>query len=151
MNDIKKWRDEFLEYISGLNLPRDDYKRVVGYIDEVPAIEPEILACGEGELNAPGTNVGDMISRQAAINRATKEHDFFRGAVTVSDKARRDELLNVICWLGELPPAQPEIIRCRNCKFASGDSRICMKFGHSPIGELDFCAWAERRTDEPDR
>ena len=49
---------------------------------------------------------------------------------------------------GELPSAQPDIIRCRNCKFASGDSRICMKFGHSPIGELDFCAWAERRTDE---
>lgn len=46
-----------------------------------------------------------------------------------------------------LPPAQPDIIQCRNCKFASGDSRICMKFGHSPIGELDFCAWAERRTD----
>ena len=49
----------------------------------------------------------DLISRQAAIERATKEHDFFRGAVTVSDKARRDELLNVMCWLGELPPAQP--------------------------------------------
>lgn len=49
----------------------------------------------------------DVISRQAAIDRATKEHDFFRGAVTVSDKARRDELLNVMCWLGELPPAQP--------------------------------------------
>jgi len=47
-----------------------------------------------------------------------------------------------------VPTAQPEIIRCRNCKFASGDSRICMQFGHSPIGELDFCAWAERRTDE---
>ena len=87
----------------------------------------------------------DLISGQAAIDRATKEHDFFRGAVTVSDKARRDELLNVICWLGELPPAQPDIIRCRNCKFASGDSRICMKFDHSPIGELDFCSFAERR------
>ena len=48
----------------------------------------------------------------------------------------------------QLPSAQPEIIRCRNCKFASGDSRICMKFGHGPIGELDFCAWAERGTDE---
>ena len=48
----------------------------------------------------------------------------------------------------DLLSAQPEIIRCRNCKFASGDSRICMKFGHSPIGELDFCAWAERKTDE---
>ena len=50
----------------------------------------------------------DTISRQAAIDRATKEHDFYRGAVTVSDKARRDELLNVMCWLGELPSAQPE-------------------------------------------
>jgi len=56
-------------------------------------------------------------------------------------------------WAGaikNLPSAQPEIIRCRNCKFASGDSRICMKFGHSPIGELDFCSWAERRTNETD-
>ena len=45
----------------------------------------------------------------------------------------------------QLPSAQPDIIRCRNCKFASGDSRICMKLGHSPIGELDFCSFAERR------
>ena len=45
----------------------------------------------------------------------------------------------------EMPSAQPDIIRCRNCKFASGDSRICMKFDHSPIGELDFCSFAERR------
>ena len=59
------------------------------------------------EKGKKGT-MGDLISRQAAIDRATKEHDFFRGAVTVSDKARRDELLNVMCWLGELPPVQPE-------------------------------------------
>ena len=62
----------------------------------------------------------------------------------LSDKTRKkwtDEIIKA------LPPIQPEIIRCRECKFASGDSRICMKFDHSPIGELDFCAWAERRTD----
>ena len=47
--------------------------------------------------------------------------------------------------VNKLPSAQPEIIRCRECKFASGDSRICMKFDHSPIGELDFCSFAERR------
>lgn len=50
----------------------------------------------------------DLISRREAIDRATKEHDFYRGADTVSDKARRDELLDVMCWLGELPSAQPE-------------------------------------------
>ena len=48
-------------------------------------------------------------------------------------------------FMALLPSAQPEIIRCRECKFASGDSRICMKFDHSPIGELDFCSFAERR------
>ena len=36
-----------------------------------------------------------------------------------------------------------EIIQCYKCKYASGDTRICEKFGHSPIGELDFCAWGE--------
>ena len=64
---------------------------------------------------------GDTISRKAAIERATKEHDFFRGAVTVSDKARRDELLNVMCWLGELPSVQPERIRGHWVEIALSD------------------------------
>ena len=67
---------------------------------------------------------------------------------TECDMAIRMALRMLRKDLRKLPSAQPNIIQCRNCKFASGDSRICMKFGHSPIGELDFCAWAERRTDE---
>ena len=95
----------------------------------------------KAQLSTNLAEVGtDCISRQAAID--------------LLKQMRKDG--NMIPWEGKdvfarirkLPPAQPEIIRCRNCKFASGDSRICMKFGHSPIGELDFCAWAERRTDE---
>lgn len=31
----------------------------------LPSAKPEILACGEGELNVPDANVGDMVSRQA--------------------------------------------------------------------------------------
>ena len=105
----------------------------------------------------------DMISRQAAIDRATKEHDFFRGAVTVSDKARRDELLNVMCWLGELPSAQPEIIRCKDCKhwipydwmFSEvWQSRNINDYPEDEIGcnycdmamkANDFCSRAERK------
>lgn len=83
--------------------------------------------------------MNELISRQAAID-ALHMHLMYRMG-TDSNKKRLDD------WINSLPSAQPEIIRCRNCKFASGDSRICMKFGHSPIGELDFCAWAERRTD----
>ena len=80
---------------------------------------------------------GELIRRQLAIdalNEVVKDH-------SITD-------FDAIASILDLPSAQPDIIRCRNCKFASGDSRICMKFGHSPIGELDFCAWAERRTDE---
>ena len=39
MNNIKKWQEEFLEYVDGLNLPRDDYRGIMEYIDEVPTIE----------------------------------------------------------------------------------------------------------------
>ena len=87
------------------------------------------------QLGANLAEVGtDCISRQDAID------DIW----TVSPLARLDRKW-VDRWLRQLPSAQPEIIRCRECKFASGDSRICMKFDHSPIGELDFCSFAERR------
>ena len=81
--------------------------------------------------------MSDLISRQAAIDAA---RDWYEGLLCGSFKGLEKRLRT-------LPSAEPDIIRCRNCKFASGDSRICMKFGHSPIGELDFCAWAERRID----
>ena len=80
----------------------------------------------------------DLISRQAAIDATWFEPSYTDPLNVLTEVRDR---------LKELPSAQPDIIRCRNCKFASGDSRICMQFGHSPIGELDFCAWAERRTD----
>ena len=97
--------------------------------------------------SALGTNLAevgtDCISRQAAI-------DALGELVTGTTESGHTWMYtdDVFKAIEQLPSAQPDIIRCRNCKFASGDSRICMKFGHSPIGELDFCAWAERRTDE---
>lgn len=81
--------------------------------------------------------MNDSISRQAAI-------------VQLSHNKTGDDdcdvvIQNDIETIKALPSAEPEIIHCRECKFASGDSRICMKSGYSLIGELDFCAWAERR------
>lgn len=73
----------------------------------------------------------DLISRSWLLSEYDKRHKGPPGG------ARK--------LIEEAPSAHPEIIRCRECKFASGDSRICMKFDHSPIGELDFCSFAERR------
>lgn len=81
----------------------------------------------------------DLIDRQAAIDALCDE---YCGGWQDCKYYPKCENLKAI---QNLPSAQPDIIRCRECEFASGDSRICMKFGHSPIGELDFCSFAERR------
>ena len=92
----------------------------------------------DGHSEQLGTNLAevgtDLISRQQAIEVVQNRHMMLS-----------KEKVLLINDLEKLPSAQPDIIRCRNCKFASGDSRICMKFDHSPIGELDFCSFAERR------
>lgn len=55
--------------------------------------------------------------------------------------------------LDELPPAQPEIIRCRDCKQFRRwiDTDICFcDITESEISDDDFCSRAERRTDGTD-
>lgn len=59
----------------------------------------------------------------------------------------------------ELPTAQSEIIRCKDCKhYQFADNRafgmpvkMCNWFGFEDVDDDDFCSRAERRTDEPDR
>ena len=99
----------------------------------------EILPSAQPATNCSEfPNNSDTISRQAAITQLS--HNKNKG-----DDEWELAVENDIQTIWKLPSAHPEIIRCRECKFASGDSRICMKFGHSPIGELDFCSFAERR------
>ena len=97
------------------------------------------------QYNILGTNLAevgtDCISRQQVIE-ALGELATFTEDWSCHTWMYTDDVYNAI---KQLPPIQPEIVRCRECKFASGDSRICMKFDHSPIGELDFCSFAERR------
>ena len=42
MNTIEEWKKDFKEYVNGLSLPRDDYKGIMEYIDEVPTVETDI-------------------------------------------------------------------------------------------------------------
>ena len=61
---IAEWQKDFREYINMLNIPRDDYKGIMEYINDVPSAQPEILACGEGELDVSDTNTGDTIMKE---------------------------------------------------------------------------------------
>ena len=86
----------------------------------------------------------DLISRQAAMD-ALHMHLMYRMG-TDSNKERLDE------WINSLPPAQPEIIRCKDCKFYSPMNRetktgICNLTMHQNFGDNWFCAGAERRTN----
>ena len=55
----------------------------------------------------------------------------------------------------ELSLAQPEIIRCKDCKYCEhwyADKGRCFLWheGGIDVFEEGFCNYAERRTDEPD-
>ena len=86
--------------------------------------------------------MADLIDRQAAID-----------AITNCEPGEE------VFMLENMPSAQPEIIRCKDCKYC--DKRPGVHDCHNPVfgngfgnypppsmRENDFCSRAERRTDE---
>ena len=106
----------------------------------------------------------DLISRQAAIEAVKKntfrltfaEEQNCEGHVAWSAEAVYSDVMEGA--LLELPSAQPEIIRCKDCKHWTnniGDSKLrdnyCNDEAHGfyyQCSEDDYCSFAERRTDE---
>lgn len=90
--------------------------------------------------------MADLIDRQVIIDAVRKcPVKEVTPAFMLVDKAE------VMAELMMLPSAQPEIVRCKDCKkfepyknmwqgFCNEEWRVCMID--------DFCSWAERRTDE---
>lgn len=77
----------------------------------------------------------DLISRQALCEYALNQKD---KSITPNDIMR-------------FPPAQPEIIRCKDCKFYTKmrwelDTGIC-SLASRHLGDDGFCSEAERRND----
>ena len=93
----------------------------------------------------------DAVSRQAAIDALNKEIIKRRLLDDVND-GMLDEF-DTEDILRKLSPAQPEIIRCRDCKFYTPLNRetksgICSLLIHQNFGDDWYCAGAERITDE---
>ena len=98
----------------------------------------------------------DLISRQAAIDAIRKGYpdainsDYKDGLRIGTDRA--------IYHVEQLPSAQPEIIRCKDCKYwvpgyiTDNDDFIPPKCGEwqQMVGHSsdDYCSFAERREDE---
>lgn len=81
----------------------------------------------------------DLISRQTAIDAVSKYLEPYAICETIK----------TLLWI--LPSAQPEIIRCSECKYYTSVTAQCEIRGKGLYlirGLDDFCSRAERRTDE---
>ena len=109
--------------------------------------------------DAIDTNVGDTISRQAAINVLA---DYIRNVDKVysTGKLSADDCKDAAkSVLDELPSVQSKIVRCKDCCFCNleydndgNQYYLCtVKFDENgfwdEVNAEDFCSFAERKTD----
>jgi len=102
-----------------------------GNSEPLPSAQPE-----ERTNERTETHACNLIDRQAAID-ALHMHLMYRMS-TESNKQRLD------AWINNLPSAQPEIIRCKDCR----NNHWCNIQEAAMAGDNFFCGAAERRTDE---
>lgn len=89
-----------------------------------------------------------LILRQAAIDALRTCYD--TETITMDNG---DEYINYCDAVGEieqLPPIQPEIVRCKDCKYAEYIDDVktlwCTECGQGrTVAQYDFCSYAERR------
>jgi len=101
---------------------------------------------GAGEIKEINMNkIDDTISRQAAIEVID--------AVFPVDPMKSEYAQGIACgaalaktYVEQLPSAQPEIIRCKDCKHWDGVDTCDVI--DATVLDNDFCSFAERRSDE---
>ena len=86
--------------------------------------------------------MNDLISRKMAIN------EFKPYAEYESNRTNKEWVRRIETILNNLPPAQPEIIRCKDCKHYNAGFE-CLIEGYGIERSADwYCGDAERRPDE---
>ena len=83
----------------------------------------------------------DVIYRRAAIRWVKIECNPYGNPTLDYDSG-----IKVIEHLKQMPAAEPEIVRCKDCKYYNTIG-VCIEMS-SAVCEDSFCCWAERRTDE---
>jgi len=141
--DAKDAIDMALDHID--HVPPWVYDKLLNVLNEVPSV-------GEGttfEEDATKDATSDLISRKGAIEAVefgityAKAINKSTGEVKELFKEGNKALNEAVERLKELPSAEPEIIRCKDCKYWISDG--CKEVG---CLEDDFCSYAERRGEE---
>ena len=134
--------------------------------DEINAMNDAITELS-AQSEVPDTNVGDTISRQAAIDVLETDAEMLKRGLDDTDivGSERDKFAwglglieSCIDDMKELPSAQPEIIWCKDCKHQKDSDGVYRRginaeskcpVNLQAVYEGNFyCAGAERRTDE---
>jgi len=102
-------------------------------IESLPSAQPKTQLSTE---DTTFDTTFDCISRQAAID--------FVGSMNMCDEISNEAYKKLISYLDDLPSAQPEIIRCKDCR----NNHWCNIQEAAMAGDNFFCGAAERRTDE---
>ena len=89
----------------------------------------------------------DLIDRQAAIDKINeRQRKLIYCFGFENDVVKTVDIVKSI--ITAIPSAQPEIIRCRDCKHYNAGFE-CLIEGYGIEHDKDhFCGYAERRTDE---
>ena len=119
----------------------------IEFIKEQPSAQPVVRT----EMSS----ANDTISRQSTIDAldalCDRECEYSKKQRSVMCGACR--LGSAFDVIDELPSAQPEIIRCKDCKNSEHwyrDRRRCFLWSEDGVSVFDdgFCNYAERRQDE---
>ena len=93
--------------------------------------------------------MNDLISRHAAIDELKKYIAVNRNPN--HDARIWEEGMNcAVTVIGALPSAQPELIRCKDCKYNSNPpeyGNACCDTFYGMTDQMGFCHMAERRED----
>ena len=131
----------------------DDMQRFPELVmQDVEALDMAIEALKGKDTNVPSScsafpNRSDVISRQDAI--------YYVKQATIGETDVMKAWVKAQTHLMRLPSAQPEIIRCKDCKYSSPNMvygcRLERYSYHDDSVRMyseDFCSKAERREDE---
>lgn len=98
--------------------------------------------------------MSDLIDRTAAIERINKQREHLHPNIYPQDEIGDAAYRICVEFIERLPSAEPEIIKCKDCKHMKehydGTNNVpyltCYEWG-SETDYDGFCHYAERRTD----
>lgn len=122
--------------------------------DAIEAIHGAIIdffdICDDDEESPITYKDEQLLEINKAISGRIKQLPSAQPGITLESAI---DYLHSIGWMQEhdrtlTESAQPEIIRCKDCKFFVSDMEWCEADDEHPTRPDAFCSWAERRDDE---